>query len=411
MIKILPEDLINKIAAGEVVERPASVVKELIENSIDAGASKISVEIQNAGRKLIRVSDNGQGMTKDEISLAVQRHSTSKISSFDDLFNIQTLGFRGEALPSIASVSRLDIMSRKSNTDDGNSLIVVGGKTEKSEEIGCPAGTTVTIKELFFNTPARKKFLKSPATEMGHIGDIASKYTIANPNIAFELISDGKPLLSSPGSGNLKDAVIAVYGVDLLKELIETEFSFQFGKVHGLTSRPTLSRIDRTYETFYVNQRYVRNFLLNRALEEAYRTLIPHNRYPIAILFVDIDPKQVDVNVHPAKREIKFVKTQEVMDAVRSSVGEALSKVSIGYQDTSVPVGEYQSIRVSEGEGQMIRESDTLFPRIETVQEAQFEVSAVQPLFPIYQHKDTYIICTDGEDVVLIDQHEVASPY
>ncbi len=383
-IQALSEDLINKIAAGEVVERPASVVKELVENSIDASATKIKVEIQSAGRKLIRVSDDGRGMNAEEISLALERHTTSKISKLDDLFNIQTLGFRGEALPSIASVSKTKIEPNPSG-----------------------AGVTVEVKDLFWNTPARKKFLKSPMTEMGHIGDIVSKYAMANPNIAFELISDGKPLLSSPGTGNLKDAVLAVYGIDLLRELVEFS-SDGTVKLHGLISRPTLTRIDKSYETFYVNGRYVRNFLLNRALEEAYRTLIPNNRYPVAIIFIDVDPKQVDVNVHPTKREIKFVKTQEVMDAVTSAV-----KASLENQNIRASERENQSIRISEEQ----REEQKWQPEMAEIlfeprpsshvpaQEIELEVSAVQPLIPIYQYKETYIICTDGEDLVLIDQH------
>jgi len=372
-IQVLPEDLINKIAAGEVVERPASVVKELVENSIDANATKIKVEIQSAGRKLIRVSDDGCGMSAEEIAVALARHTTSKIAKLDDLFNIQTLGFRGEALPSIASVSKTKIEPNPSG-----------------------AGITVEVKELFWNTPARKKFLKSPMTEMGHIGNIVSKYAMANPNIAFELASDGKPLLSSPGTGNLKDAVLAVYGIDLLKELIE--FSSDGAvRVHGLISRPTLTRIDKAYENFYVNGRYVRNFLLNRALEEAYRTLIPGNRYPAAIIFIEIDPKQVDVNVHPTKREIKFVKTQEVMEAVTSAV-----KASLENQIIRLPERENQSIRISDE----LEEKQNWMPAPSShIPLPELEVSAVQPLIPIYQHKETYIICTDGEDLVLIDQH------
>ena len=415
-IKILPEDLINKIAAGEVVERPASVVKELIENSLDASATKITVEIQNAGRKLIRVSDNGSGMTKEELSLAVQRHSTAKISQLEDLFNIQTLGFRGEALPSIASVSRLEIRSSFNGNDAGNDagslLLVEGGKTLKHEDIGSPIGTTIAVKDLFFNTPARKKFLKSPATEMGHIGNIVSKYAMAFPQVAFELISDGKPLLSSPGAGSLKEAVMAVYGIDLLKELLEAEFNFNQGRVYGLISRPTLSRIDKTYENFYVNGRYVRNFLLNRALEEGYRTLIPNNRFPVAILFVDIDPKLIDVNVHPTKREIKFLKTQEVMDAVSSSAKETLSKFS---EVRSRDEGVEASLEVGSGKKKEDSIDQLPISPIQTgiltqnltsnIKDADLVVSAIQPLFPIYQYKDTYIICTDGEDLVLIDQH------
>ncbi len=407
-IQILPEDLINKIAAGEVVERPASVVKELIENSIDAAATRITVDIQSAGRKLIRVSDNGQGMTKDELSLATQRHSTSKISKLDDLFNIQTLGFRGEALPSIASVSKLEVRSRvkgeEAGMDAGSQLKVEGGKLGRVEDTGCPVGTTVSVKDIFFNTPARKKFLKSPTTEMGHIGNIVSKYAMSFPKIAFELISDGKPLLSSPGSGKLEDAVMAVYGVDLLKELTEAELNFNHGKVHGLISRPTLSRIDKTYENFYVNGRYVRNFLLNRALEEAYRTLIPSNRYPVAILFIDIDPKQIDVNVHPTKREIKFLKTQEVMDAVRESVTMALQGVQgpMSNVASAKDLGRW-TVDVGQDKEWKPEMADVLFPAER--QEIELEVSAVQPLIPIYQYKDTYIICTDGEELVLLDQH------
>jgi DNA mismatch repair protein MutL len=402
-IQVLPEDLINKIAAGEVIERPASVAKELIENSIDAAATRISVEVQDSGRKLIRVSDNGSGMGKEELSLAIQRHSTSKINCLDDLFNIQTLGFRGEALPSIASVSKMELRSCQNGGGRGNQLKVEGGKLVSLEEAGCPTGTSAIIKDLFFNTPARKKFLKSPATEMGHIGDIVSKYALANPQIAFELVSDGKPLLSSPGTGKLKDAVLAVYGIDLLKGLIELT-SEGDTRIRGLISRPTLTRIDKTYENIYVNGRYVRNFLLSRALEEAYRTLIPNNRYPVAVLFLNIDPKQIDVNVHPAKREIKFLKTQEVMEAVRDCVAKAL-------QNVQCPTSNVESAKdlglAKEWKPEM---ADALFdvqgPRSNVViQDAAFEVTAVQPLFSIYQHKDTYIICTDGEDLVLIDQH------
>jgi DNA mismatch repair protein MutL len=397
-IQVLPEDLINKIAAGEVVERPASVVKELIENSIDAKATRINIDIQDAGRKMIRISDNGHGMTKEEVKLSIERHSTSKINKLDDLFNIQSLGFRGEALPSIASVSIFEIITQTDN-GSGTSIKMDGGKEQLVKEIGAPKGTTITIKDLFYNTPARKKFIKSPATEMGHIGNIISKYALAYPGIAFQLIFDGKPMLNTPGTGKLKDAAIAIYGVDLVKQLVETEHNFKHGKVYGLVSLPTLTRVDKSYETFFVNHRYVRNFLLNRALEDGYRTLIPNNRYPIAILFVDIDPKQVDVNVHPAKREVKFVKTNEVMQAIREAVRAGLSEL----------IKDNPIIERPEEQSWNPGMADVLFPRVEqspgSIAEETFEVSAVQPLFPIYQYKETYLICTDGEDLVLLDQH------
>jgi len=387
-IKLLPEDLINKIAAGEVVERPASVAKELIENAIDAGSTRIVIEIQEAGKKLIRVSDNGCGMSEEEIKLALQRHSTSKIGSLDDLFNIQTLGFRGEALPSIASVSKM--------------------KIEKNPSA---QGITVEVKDLFYNTPARRKFLKANSTEIGHIGDIISKYAMADPQIAFKFISDGKTLLNSPGTGQLIEALAAVYGPELAQGLIELSSTFAAGKIFGFVSRPNISRIDKNYETFYVNKRYIRNFLLNRALEEAFRTLIPNNRYPVALLFIDIDPHEIDVNVHPTKREIKFLKTQEVMDAVNNAVKTALSKViepgievgSKAWQAESfdqLPTTNYETGQLTAH----LNLSDFPEPPF-ALQEQEFRISSVQPLIPLFQFKQTYIIATDGEELVLIDQH------
>lgn len=373
-IKILSPDLVNKIAAGEVVERPAAAVKELVENSIDAGATKINVEIQGAGSKLIRVADNGRGMSPEDLDLSIQRHATSKISTLEDLFNIQTLGFRGEALSSIASVSKFSIEQNPSGQ-----------------------GITVSAKDLFYNTPARKKFLKSPATEMGHIGDVVAKYAMAYPNIAFELIVDGKPLLQSSGSGKLKDAVLSVYGVELIKDLIEIEGKINGIKITGLTSLPTLTRVDKNYENFFVNHRFVKNFLLNRALEEAYRTLIPNNRYPAAIIFIEIDPKQIDVNVHPTKREIKFANNQEVMDAIRSVVQQALGNKTPVLQTPSSELHTHsQWDPPCQKWGPNMAE--VLFP-------TDFEAGGSQALIPVSTYKDTYIITTDGEDLVMIDQH------
>jgi DNA mismatch repair protein MutL len=372
-IKILPDDLINKIAAGEVVERPASVVKELVENSIDAGASRIKVEIQGAGKKLIRVSDNGSGLTEEEINLALQRHSTSKISTLEDLFNLHSLGFRGEALPAIASVSNLKLEPNPSGS-----------------------GLTVEVVELFYNVPARKKFLKSDATELGHIGDVVAKYTLAYPGIAFELIVDGKPLLKSGGSGNLKEAVMSVYGAEVLKSLVEVKSVFSWGKISGLVSRPIVTRIDKNYEVFYVNGRSVRNFLLNRALEEAYRTLIPGQRYPVGLLFIEIDPKLFDVNVHPTKREVKFLKTNEVMEAIRSSVKQALQESGSQFEGVaaSLDAGN-RAIEIGSGDQLPMTGFDAGL-------RAQSPSSGLTPL---YQLALTYIVATDGLELVIIDQH------
>jgi DNA mismatch repair protein MutL len=381
-IKVLPDDLVNKIAAGEVVERPASVVKELAENAIDAGADRIIVEIRNAGKKMIRVSDNGSGMSEDEIKLALERHSTSKLSSQDDLFNIKTLGFRGEALPSIASVSRLKIERNHSGR-----------------------GVTVDVEDLFYNTPARLKFLKSDPTEIGHAGDFISKYALAYPERSFEFISNGAVLLRTAGSGKLIDAVVSVFGAELARELIEIDHPFASGRIKGYISRPTMSRIDKNLEIFFVNGRYIKNFLLNRALEEGFRTLIPGNRYPAAIIMVDIDPRKVDVNVHPTKREVKFQKTQEVMDAVTAAVREALAKVvEVGSWDTGKDAGmDIGSMSREVGSYDQLPMSN-FYAGIST-QIPTSNFSQDQPLAPIFQFKQTYIVATDGNELIMIDQH------
>ncbi|MFA4906298.1 MAG: DNA mismatch repair endonuclease MutL [Candidatus Margulisiibacteriota bacterium] len=363
-IQILPNDLIDKIAAGEVVERPASVVKELAENSIDAGARHVAIEIEGAGKNLIQVVDDGQGMSEDEITLALKRHSTSKISSLDDLFNIQTLGFRGEALPSIGSVSKMKIERNASGR-----------------------GLTIKVADLFRNIPARLKFLKSDATEIGHITDLVSRLILSHPEIGFKLTIDGREIFSSPGSGKLLDAALSVYGLEITQALLPVEVEM----VEGLVSRPNISRVDRNMESFFVNGRYVKNFLLGRAVEDAYRTLIPSNRYPVAVLFLTVPPAEVDVNVHPTKREVKFLKTQQVTGAVYQAVKQALSKA------LEVP----EVIGVSEREEQKIR----IAVEPERLTELELVVSEVQPLIPVQQFKDTYIITTDGVDLVLVDQH------
>jgi DNA mismatch repair protein MutL len=384
-IQILPSDLIDKIAAGEVVERPASVVKELVENSIDAGSRHISIEVKGAGKKLMAVADDGSGLTEEEIELALLRHSTSKLSSLEDLFNIQTLGFRGEALPSIASVSKMKI-----------------------ERNGSGKGVTVKVSDLFQNIPARLKFLKSDSTEVGHITDLVSRFILSHPEIAFKLTLDDREVFSSPGAGKLEEAALAVYGLDLTKDLLPVENEM----VKGLVSRPNISRVDRNLESFFVNGRYVKNFLLGRAVEDAYRTLIPLNRYPVAILFLAVPPAEVDVNVHPTKREVKFLKTQEVTGAVYHAVKEALSEIlEVGKK------GEGYEASIEAGSKMSVQDSGYQLPisNIHTgihsphptssVQEMELVVSDIQPLIPVYQHLDTYIIATDGVDLALIDQH------
>jgi len=381
-IQVLSEDVINKIAAGEVVERPASVVKELLENSIDAQAKTIIVEVEDGGQKLIRVSDNGWGMTKEEINLALQRHSTSKIRSFEDLDQVKTLGFRGEALPSIASVSKLRIEPNPSGS-----------------------GITVEVKDLFYNVPARKKFLKSKATEMAHMGDIVAKYALAFPEISFKFISDGKLLLLTPGRGNHLEAIIAVYGTELAKELEKVDFSYSFGKISGFAGRPTLSRTDKSYEIFFVNKRYVRNPLLARALEEAYQNLIPSANFPVGIIFLEIDPKLVDVNVHPTKREVRFSKTQEVLAAITEAVKQTLAKYHQAFSSSSKQNLEASFISSSKPSGLPTWQpamTNILFPK-EFLSSEQLPTGFNQ--VPVLQFKNTYLATIQGEELILIDQH------
>jgi len=381
-IQVLSEEVINKIAAGEVVERPASVVKELVENSIDAQAKTIIVEVEDGGQKLIRVSDDGWGMTEEEIDLALQRHSTSKIRSFEDLFQIQTLGFRGEALPSIASVSRLKIEPNLSGS-----------------------GVAVEVRDLFYNVPARKKFLKSKATEMAHMGDVVAKYALAFPEISFKFISDGKLLLFTPGRGNHLEAIISVYGTEFARELEKIDFSFSLGKITGFAGRPTLSRSDKSYEIFFVNKRYVRNPLLARALEEAYQNLIPSAHYPIGIIFLEIDPRQVDVNVHPTKREVRFSKTQEVMAAVTEAVKRTLVKYHQVYSFSpkqNLEIAPKSFPKPSDFANWQPAMADILFPK-ELLSSDQLPPSFNQ--LPVLQFKNTYLVTIQGEELILIDQH------
>jgi len=403
-IRVLDDETISKIAAGEVIERPASVVKELIDNSIDAGASRIEIEIKDSGKSLIRVTDDGMGMNRDEAILSIQRHTTSKISSADDLFSIRTLGFRGEALPSISVISKFEMTTKpKGNATSGTILKVAGGKIEKEESIGCPAGTTIKVFDLFFNTPARKKYLKSNSTESSHINEVVSKYVLAYPEISFKLIQDGKEMIFSQGGGSFKDAFASVYGIDIAQNAVEVDYSSGYADVKGFVVRPTLTRIDRTLQSFFVNRRFVRNFLLARALEDAYSSLIMRDRHPIASLMIGIDPKEIDVNVHPAKLEIRFAKTNDVMQAIRSAVAQALG-VKTGAPDKTYPAGS-GFVKQNEWKPEM---ADVLFNALETRQVPFSEIEfkeGEEGLRPICQINNTYIIGSDGDGFVVVDQH------
>ncbi len=337
-IRVLPEQVANKIAAGEVVERPASVVKELIENAIDAGATDIRVEINQGGRRLIRVSDDGSGIGHDEAPLAFERHSTSKISSEDDLAHITTLGFRGEALASIAAVSQVTMVTAVRSEATGTLLRLDGGKLVRSERHGAKPGTVVTVENLFFNTPARLKFLRSEATESSHITKLLSASAIAYPELRFSLVDQEKLVLQTPGTGRLYDVLIKVFGLEVAQQLLEIQ-AVQPGQrgdttdtadrappsgptieVDGYVGTPSLHRAKRNYQLLFVNRRWIQDRSLSYAIDEAYRTLIPTGRYPVAVINITIPPADIDVNVHPTKREVRFRDPRAVFTTVQRSV-------------------------------------------------------------------------------------------
>jgi len=323
-IVILDENTVNKIAAGEVAERPASVVKELVENSIDAGSSIINVEIRNGGISFIRVLDNGSGLSADDVEMAFERHATSKIRKADDLDSITSMGFRGEALASIAAVSDVQMLTRTRDCVQGVCIKVRGGSVVDIQPAGCPAGTSVTVRELFFNTPARYKFLKKDTTEAGYVIDILSRIALSHPEISFTLVSNGKKVLHTPGNGDLKSTVFSIYGAETAKQLIEVDYTDENVKIEGFVGKAETARSNRGHQSIYINRRYIRNKTVTSAIDSAYTTFMMKNRYPFVLLNISVNPSNVDVNVHPSKMEVKFSNEQEIFRAVYHAVNNAL---------------------------------------------------------------------------------------
>ena len=304
-IKVLDSQTINKIAAGEVIERPASIVKELVENAIDAGATAITVEIQDGGISRIRVTDNGSGIEAEEVRSAFLRHATSKIETAEDLATVVSLGFRGEALASIAAVSRTEVLTKTHKALTGVRYVTEGGKEVLWEEVAATPGTTFKVEELFFNTPARRKFLKKPAAEAAAVTEFMQKIAMGHPEISFQYIRGSSRVLHTPGDYRLRNCVYAVYGKEILNELLEVDYTGDL-KVTGFISRPQLVRVNRSYQHFYLNGRMIRSALLEKILEECYKDLIMPGSFPIAVLRIEVDPALVDVNVHPTKMEVRF---------------------------------------------------------------------------------------------------------
>jgi len=323
-INVLDIETVNKIAAGEVVERPASVVKELVENSIDAGADAITIEIKNGGISFIRITDNGSGIDKSDAETAFLPHSTSKIKSIDDLYKLYTMGFRGEALASIASVSKVDLITKAKGEIEGTVLSLEGGKIISKSEAGCPEGTTMVVKELFYNTPARMNFLKKDVTEAAHIAETVDRMILGNPCISFKYLNGGREVRFSSGNGSIKDAAASVWGREVAASLIDVDYEYEGVRVYGAVGVPYASRQNRGMQNFYVNGRWVKSKTICYAAENAYRTMLMTGKFPILILNVEIDSALVDVNVHPSKLEIKFSDERKIHDAVSWAVQNAI---------------------------------------------------------------------------------------
>lgn len=323
-IHLLDQGTINQIAAGEVVDRPVSVVKELTENAIDAGATAITVEVKQGGTTLIRVTDNGSGIEAEDLSTAFKRHSTSKIMEAADLLTVSSLGFRGEALSSVAAVGRVELITRTHSSLVGNRYVIEGGKELVLEEVGAPEGTTILVRDLFYNTPARKKFLKTPATEGGYIFDMMSKMALSRPDISFRLIQNGQSKLHTSGNHNLKDVIYHIYGRDLTRELIPLSYESSFFRMEGFIGKPMIARSNRSYEIYFINGRYIRSNLIHKAIEEGYRNFLMQHKFPFTAFHVMIEPEFTDVNVHPSKMELRFRNQEflyeEIVRAVRKTL-------------------------------------------------------------------------------------------
>ncbi|MDE6203517.1 MAG: DNA mismatch repair endonuclease MutL, partial [Lachnospiraceae bacterium] len=326
VINLLSQSTIDKIAAGEVVERPLSVVKELTENAIDAGAAAITVEIKEGGISFILVKDNGWGIEKEQVKKAFLRHATSKIASIDDLNNVKSLGFRGEALSSIAAVSQMEVITKTENDLTGVRYCIAGGVEETFEEIGAPGGTTFLVHNLFFNTPVRKKFLKQPQTEGSYVSDMMEHLALSHPHISIKFIQNGQIKFHTSGNGNLKEVIYRIYGKDITEALLPFSWKGELFSVRGFLGKPEINRANRNFETYFVNGRYVKNDIITKAMEEGYRDYLMQHKFPFFVLHFTMEPDTLDVNVHPAKMEIRLIRGNEFYDQLSGAVRDQLHK-------------------------------------------------------------------------------------
>lgn len=391
---VLLDDLtINKIAAGEVIERPASVVKELVENSIDAGATNINIEIKNGGISYIRITDNGKGIMPDDMEMAFERHATSKIRNASDLETVTSMGFRGEALASIAAISKVEMISKTEENEIGYKVNVQAGKIINKEETGCSKGTIITITDLFFNTPVRYKFLKKDFTEAGYIEDVITRIALIHPEIAIKLTNSGKTIIQTSGNGDIKSVVYGIYGKDVADNILEVNYQYEDIKVTGVIGKPVIARSNRGNQIFFVNKRYIKDKTLTSAAEQAFKGLLTIGKYGFLILNIEMSPSKVDVNVHPAKLEVRFQDENTIFKAVYHAIKETLLKGELVPEDKPVEIKRQETI-VTPGETEIKKESikfsDLLQKMVSKKEEKEVEDSfeyKANPIAEIYSNK------------------------
>ena len=363
-IVLLDELTINKIAAGEVIERPASVIKEMLENSIDAGATNITVEIKNGGISYIKITDNGKGIEQDDLEIAFERHATSKIRVADDLETVTSMGFRGEALASIAAISNVEMISKTAEQETGYKIVVEGGDVLEKEEVACQTGTSIIVRNLFFNTPVRYKFLKKDYTESGYIEDVVTRIALVNPNIAIKLINTGKTVIQTNGNNDFKSVIYNIYGKDIANGIMEINYKYEEINITGVIGKPEIARSNRSNQLFFVNKRYIKDKTLTAATEQAYKGLIPIGKFGFVILNIEINPAKVDVNVHPAKLEVRFEEENKVFQSIYHAIKDTLLKTEL--------VGNTNTTTYRE---------ETFEERLNAIKEARSEKQATNGLF------------------------------
>jgi len=448
-IALLDQNTIDKIAAGEVIERPASIVKELVENAIDAGANAITVEIKEGGISFIRITDNGIGIAKEQIQLAFLRHATSKLKELDDLQTINSLGFRGEALSSIAAVSQVELITKTHSGFTGTRYIIEGGIEKNIEDVGAPDGTTFLIRNLFYNTPARKKFLKAPGTEGNYVSNCMEQLALSHPQIAFKYMLNNQIKLHTSGNNNFKEVIYQIYGRDITNSLVEINYQDEVVKVRGYIGKPNISRGNRSYENYYVNGRYVKSSLITKAIEDGYRSFMMKHKYPFTALAIEVSGDAVDVNVHPTKMEVRFDNTEVIYRSIYRLVCDALTAKELipeidfekkATKEIPTPVAKplipepfevqrratYETLKSENKEPfKAVIKENTIYPKADAVSKAvvpneELPIVVQQSLFEqkeflnqdtIKQHRiigqlfDTYWLVQNGDNLYIIDQH------